>query len=74
MQSKNTEEDMESIKNHLTKRETAAVFRLRVMVVLVLVLAAVAVTLTVYKLTRDAQIAAFEDHFEGSAEVRNAPI
>jgi hypothetical protein len=33
-----TDDDVESIKNHLTKRETEAVFRLRIAVLLVLVL------------------------------------
>jgi hypothetical protein len=68
-----TEEEMDTIKNQLTNRESAAVFRLRVMVILVLVAVAVSLSFTVYELTRDEEIASFEGHFEGSAEVRDTP-
>jgi hypothetical protein len=73
IQTHSTEEEMDTIKNQLANRESAGVFRLRVMVILVLVGVAVSLSFTVYNLTRDAQIASFEGNFEGSAEVRDTP-
>jgi hypothetical protein len=43
------------------------------MVILVLVAVAVGLSFSVYEHSRDEEIASFEGHFEGSAEVRDTP-
>ena len=65
---KGTDEDIDTIKGELTKRETTAVFRLRITVLLVLFLAAAGVCVTVYILTRNAELEEFTIQYEGSAE------
>ena len=63
-----TSEDEHNIKEELTKKETTAVFRLRMTVLLVLVLAAAGVSITVLLLTRQAEIDEFEIQYDGSAQ------
>jgi hypothetical protein len=51
----------------LAKKETRAVFQLRVLVLLVLFLAAVAVSLVVYFITTQAEAAEFKAQYDGNA-------
>ena len=62
------DENVDSIKDQLTRRETRAVFRLRVMVISVLVLAATGVSVTVLMVTRQAEIDEFKVQYEGAAQ------
>jgi hypothetical protein len=63
-----TGEDGDMIKDQLSRKETTAVFRLRVVVSLALLLAAAAVSYVVYFITRKAEMDAFEVQYEGAAE------
>ena len=65
--SRATEDSSEAIKEQISKRETQAVFRLRLLVILVLLGAAAAVSVVVYYVTRDAQISEFHIEYEGVA-------
>jgi hypothetical protein len=68
--SRDTDDDnFESIKSQLTKHETTAVFRLRVTVMIVLVAAAVGISVTVFLLTRNAQVDELRIQYNGAAEV-----
>ena len=64
----NSNGDGNSSEEELARKETRAVFRLRVLVILVLFLAAMAVSLAVFFITRRAEKDEFETQFEGSAE------
>ena len=66
--SKGTDEDVDTIKGELTRKETAAVFRLRILVIIALVLAASGVCVTVYMLTRRAELDEFKIQYEAAAE------
>jgi hypothetical protein len=65
---KATGEDSDGIKDQLSRKETTAVFRLRVVVMFALLLAASAVSFVVYYITRNAELDEFEIQFEGTAE------
>jgi hypothetical protein len=58
----------EEAKLDLAKKETTAVFRLRLLVLLVLLLTTVGVSLTMYFITFNGQQGDFEAAFEGSAQ------
>ena len=62
------EDNLQAIKDRLSKNETKAVFRLRVLVVFVLLCASAAISVVVYKITRDAQINVFHIQYEGAAD------
>ena len=62
------EENLDAIKDQLTKKESRAVFQLRVSVMMVLALAAAGVSLTVYLLTRKAELDELKIQYDGSAE------
>ena len=62
------EDDVQNIKNALSKRESQQVFRLRALVILILVLVAVSISLAVFLQERSAQIAHFEASFYGVAQ------
>ena len=61
-------EDSEAIKEQLSKRETQAVFRLRLLVILVLLGAAAAVSIVVYYITEKAQVSEFHIQYDGVSE------
>jgi hypothetical protein len=61
-------EDFATIKNGLAKAETKQVFRLRVLVVSLLIAAATSISVTIYYITRTAEIEEFEAQYYGSAE------
>jgi hypothetical protein len=63
-------DEQDDIKHQLTRGgETRNVFRLKVTALLVMVFAGVGISVTVFKLTRDAQLQEFQIQYEGSAEV-----
>ena len=62
------DDNLQSIQDKLSKRESIAVLRLRIMVIGVLVCAAIAVSVVVYKITRQAQVEEFEIQYEGNAD------
>lgn len=62
------DDDIQSIKNGLSKRESALVFRLRALVIVILLLVAVSISLAVFYQERAAQIKQFEAAFFGVAE------
>ena len=65
----NGEEDIEETERvNLADKETAAVFRLRLLVLLVLLLAAVVVTVIVYFITSTAQKDEYKNQYEGAAK------
>ena len=66
--SRATEDSSEAIKEQISKKETQAVFRLRLLVILVLLGAAAAVSFVVYHITSDAQISEFRIQYDGVAE------
>ena len=63
-----SEDNIQSIKDQLSKKESQQVLRLRVVVILVLMCAAAAVTVVVYVITRQAQIKEFNIQYEGIAD------
>ncbi len=63
-----TDDDFQSIKNALTKRETQQVFRLRVLVMFVLIAAATSISVVIFHLERSTQVEEFEADFYGVAE------
>jgi hypothetical protein len=64
-------DEQDDIKQQLTRGgETRNVLRLKVTALLVMILAGVGISVTVFKLTRDAQLHEFQIQYEGSAEVR----
>ena len=63
-----TDEDLQSIKNALTQKESKQVFRLRVLVILILLAAAASISYTVYYLERTTQVDQFEAAYFGTAE------
>jgi hypothetical protein len=64
-------DEQDDIKQQLTRGgETRNVLRLKVTALLVMILAGVGISVTVFKLTRDAQLYEFKIQYEGSAEVR----
>lgn len=67
-QTETMDEDFQSIKNALTKKESQQVFRLRVLVILILISAAAAISFTIYYLERTTQTDNFEAAHYGSAE------
>jgi hypothetical protein len=67
---KGTDDDIKSIGDTLTKKETAAVSRLRVLVMLVLLMAAVGICFTIYLLMRNAQLEELSIQYNGAAQVR----
>mmetsp|Transcript_18031 Transcript_18031/g.27936 ORF Transcript_18031/g.27936 Transcript_18031/m.27936 type:complete len:1210 (-) Transcript_18031:105-3734(-) len=62
------EEEARHIKDQLSRRETTAVFRLRVIVILILIAAATSVSITVYYVTRNAEKEEFETQYYGVAD------
>ena len=63
-----SEDNIQAIKDQLSKKESEQVLRLRVLVILVLICAAAAVTVVVYVITRQAQIKEFNIQYEGIAD------
>jgi hypothetical protein len=63
-----TDDDMQKIKEALTKHETKQVFRLRVIVILILLAAATSVSAAVYHITRSGEVEEFEIEFYSVAE------
>lgn len=63
-----TDDDIDILKEVLTKKETTAVFRLRAMVILILFAAASSVSITVYYLTHNAEISTFKTEYTSAAE------
>jgi len=61
------DDDIQSIKDALSRKESKMVFRLRALVILVLLLVALSISLAVYLLERNAQIKQFEEAFYGIA-------
>ena len=66
--SSSNEDDMDIIESQLTEKKSRAVNRLRACVVLVLVLASLGVSITVYMLSRKADVEAFEIQYEGNVD------
>ena len=66
--SSNNEDDMDNIESQLTEKKSRAVNRLRACVVLVLALASLGVSITVYMLSRKADVEAFEIQYEGNVD------
>lgn len=66
--SRATEDSNEAIKEQISKKETQAVFRLRLLVILVLLGAAAAVSIVVYYVTNKAQLSEYRIQYEGVAE------
>ena len=62
------EDDVNMIKEELTRHETTIVVRLRIVVIFVLVAVAAAVCYIIYDITHKAEIEAFETEFDGVAE------
>jgi hypothetical protein len=62
------EDDDRHIKDQLSRRETAAVLRLRVVVILIMIAAATSVSITVYYVTRNAELEEFETQYYGVAD------
>lgn len=62
------DDDLKAIKEALTREETKAVFRLRIMVLTLLILAASAVTYTVYHIIYAAQVQDFENNYIAVSE------
>lgn len=68
--SRDTDDDnIDSIKDQLTKLETQAVFKLRVTVLIVLVVAAFGISLSVFHLTRKGQKDELRIQYNGAAQV-----
>ena len=67
-ETKGSEDNIQAIRDQLSKKESLQVLRLRVIVVLVLMCAATAVTVVVYIITRQAQIKEFNIQYEGVAD------
>ena len=63
-----SEENIQSIRDQLSKKESLQVLRLRVIVILVLMCAAAAISVVVYVITRQAQIKEFNIQYEGVAD------
>lgn len=63
-----SEDDPESIKNAITKKESRQVFRLRIVVVLILVAAAASISFAIYYITRNAEIDTFEQQYSAVAD------
>ena len=61
-------EEEEAERVNLADKETAAVFRLRLLVLLVLLLAAVAVSVIVYFITTTAQKKEYKNQYDGAAK------
>ena len=64
---KEGDDDINTIKDQLTKSETKLVFRLRSLVILVLLLAGAGVSVTTYLIPHSASIAQFETQYAGAA-------
>jgi hypothetical protein len=65
---KATDKHGDGIKDKLSRQETEAVLRLRVVVIVALLLAAAAVSCVVYFVTSSAELEEFEILYEGTAE------
>lgn len=66
-QSLNHEEMTDILQGNLTRKESKAVFWLRLVVLMILVLTAVAVSITVYEITRRGEASEFETQYQGAA-------
>mgnify|MGYP005847927091 CR=1 FL=1 len=64
----NKESSEEELKLELAKKETAAVFRLRLLVFLILLLAAVAVSVIVFFVTSNGERDEYEAQYEGASD------
>lgn len=64
----NSDDDIQNIKDALTKRETKAVFKLRVLVIMILVAAAISISCTVFYVTRNAEKEEFQIQYYAMAE------
>lgn len=62
------EDGHKQIQAQLTKKETAAVFKIRVIVILVLMIVATAVSIIVYRITKGGETEEFKSQWEGSSE------
>ena len=62
-----TEDDLQTIKEALTQKETKQVFRLRVIVILILLGAAASISATVYHITHSGEVEEFEAEYFSSA-------
>ncbi len=67
-QSGTTDDDIQNIKNALTKRESQQVFRLRILVMLILIAAAASISMTIFHLQKNSQLEEFESDYYGVAE------
>ncbi len=67
-QSGTTDDEIQNIKNALTKRESQQVFRLRLLVMLILIAAATSISFTIFRLERSSQLEEFESDYYGVAE------
>lgn len=63
-----TDEDFQSIKDALTRRESQQVFRLRILVIVILIAAATAISVAIFQLERSSQIEEFESDYYAVAE------
>lgn len=59
----------EDIQRNLAKKESTAVFRLRVIVIIIMIITAVVVSAVVLKITGNGEADEFETQFEGAAHV-----
>ena len=66
--SRNTDDEINSIKDQLTKKETRDVFRLRVLVITVLLLAGTGVSVVVCMITKKAMDDEFRLQYNGASE------
>ena len=62
------EDGHKEIQAQLTKKETAAVFKIRVIVILVLMFVATAVSVIVYRITKGGETEEFKTQWEGSSQ------
>lgn len=63
-----SDDDIDTLKDSLTKKESKAVFRLRALVILILFAAAASVSVTVFYLTHNAEVSTFETEYVSAAE------
>jgi hypothetical protein len=63
-----TDDDMQTIKDALTKKETSQVLKLRVIVIMILIAASASISGAVYYITRSGQVEEFEVEFASVAD------
>ena len=62
------DEDDKAIKEQITKRETQAVFSLRVLVIVILIIKTFVITVVMFSITNTGESAEFSNQYEAAAE------